>query len=327
MSPKKSGNADKGLAHEQFPDLNQEFYCADPMNYFQRRVQGLIMTLSDSPAIHEALIQGVSYGKTTIGRSADHKNDQEATDTFASTESTNLLHHATECMLRLYLAHVDHQICPWLEIARMRAPAEFKSRVATLSETLHEQDTIDSLVDLFLGNTDPQRLGLKLTSHEWQQKVTGLTIVVAYACNTVLSDAGLYNATKHGLAVVGGNHGFSLSTPQRDLTISTDGPALAFLDLADQEAPNTRRWAKNLTFVQAESNIVMTEVISRHIGSLWAIARFRYVGVEPEDLQLPLFEPSFLHEVITEGRGDEPIGFASVAETLMYYANDSVEDA
>lgn len=81
--------ADHNLASEQFPELNREFYDANPADYVHRRLRGLIISISDSPAIHDALVQGVSYGTTEIRRGTEHEDDQAATEAYASLESTN----------------------------------------------------------------------------------------------------------------------------------------------------------------------------------------------------------------------------------------------
>jgi len=318
--------ADHNLASEQFPELNREFYDANPADYVHRRLRGLIISISDSPAIHDALVQGVSYGTTEIRRGTEHEDDQAATEAYASLESTNLLHLAGECMLRLYLAHADHQACPWLEIARLRSPQAFKSRVSKLRESLGEQETIDDLVRIFLGNTQPEPLGLRVTTEEWQRQIDGLVMLVAHVCNTLLGDATLYNATKHGLAVVGGNSGLSLSAPSGDLTIATDGPGLTYLDLTAPDAPDGRRWTKTLTFVQIESNLGLVEIIGLYIRSLWMIAKYRYTGAADEMPILPGIEPQFLRQIIEYGRGEGPFGFAGMAQTLLYYVDDEPDD-
>ena len=44
-------------------------------------------------------------------------------------EYFNLLHHASEALLRLYLAHEPLTACPWLDMARVRSPGKFKQIV------------------------------------------------------------------------------------------------------------------------------------------------------------------------------------------------------
>jgi hypothetical protein len=54
--------------------------------------------------------------------------------------------------------------------------------------------------DSISATTGTDRLGLSVAAEEWQGGVNGLVLLIAQACDVVLGDAGLYNATKHGLA-------------------------------------------------------------------------------------------------------------------------------
>ena len=119
--------ADRTLAREQFPDLNREFYTAEPGDYFRCRLRSLLITISNSPAINEALKQGITYGKIGLRLRPNAEPDDKAVELYGSMESVNLLHHVGECMLRLYLAHVEQQPCPWLELSRLRTRAIVKT--------------------------------------------------------------------------------------------------------------------------------------------------------------------------------------------------------
>lgn len=182
-------SADHNLAPEQFPDLNREFYRADPTDYIQRRVRALVVSVADSPAIDKALRQGVSYGTIAVHREQDHEADKKATEAYLSMETTNLLHHAAESLLRLYFAHADHPPCPWLEISRRGMPGEFKARVDQLRGALQHQETIDSLRTIFIGHTTPDALGWTFSPEEWQRKTNGLLMLIEHLCTTVLNDA------------------------------------------------------------------------------------------------------------------------------------------
>lgn len=324
--PPKAPSADHNLAPEQFPDLNREFYRADPTDYIQRRVRALVVSVADSSAIDEALRQGVSYGNIEVRREQDHEADKEAAEAYLSMESTNLLHHAAESLLRLYFAHADHPPCPWLEISRHDKPGEFKERVAELRGALEQQETGDSLRTIFFGDVAPEALGWSFTAEEWQRKTDGLVMLIEYLCTTVLNDAPMYNATKHGLAVVGGNSGLKLSAPGDELTVSTDGPGLTYLDVTTQSAPGGRRWTKTLTFVRSEANLGLIEVVALYIRSLWTIARYRYLRTEDESLMIMQIEPDQLRKIIETGL-EGPFGFAGMTQTLAYYAEDESDAA
>ncbi|MDQ3580012.1 MAG: hypothetical protein M3443_20925, partial [Actinomycetota bacterium] len=96
----------------------------------------LIISVADAPAVRAALVDGAKYGSVELRATADHEYDEEAAGVYAAIESTNLLHHAAECLLRLYLAHAGMPPCPWLEVARLRSPSEFKEAVEKLRGSL-----------------------------------------------------------------------------------------------------------------------------------------------------------------------------------------------
>jgi hypothetical protein len=203
-------SADRNLAPEQFPDLNREFYAANPGDYFRCRLRSLVLAIADSPALDEVLEHGVTYGKIGLQLKPGGESSRTTVESYGSMESVNLLHHAGECMLRLYLAHTEKLPCPWLELSRLRTPREFKERVEELRRNLGEQDTIDALATTFFGSPRPEPLDAPFTAEEWQRKIDGLLVLVAHVSATLLTDAAMYNATKHGLGVVAGRHGLRL---------------------------------------------------------------------------------------------------------------------
>ncbi len=111
----------------------------------------------------------------------------------------------------------------------------------------------------------------------------------------------------------------SLSGPDGDVAISTDGPGISYLGLTDPSTGERRKWTHNLRFVQIESNMVITKVIINHIKGLLAIARNRYV--EATDVNVMQMEPSDLSKWLAIGRQDV-IGFAGMSMTLGYYVGD-----
>jgi hypothetical protein len=318
----KAPTADHNLAPEQFPDLNRELYRADPTDYIQRRLRALIVSVTDSAAIDEALRQGVGYMNIVVRREQDHEADTDADEAYVSAESTNLLHHAAESLLRLYFAHAELPPCPWLEISRRDKPGEFKKRVAGLRSALVQQETVDSLRTIFFGGPAPGDMGWSFTAEEWQLKTDGLIMLIAHLCSTVLNDAPMYNATKHGLAVVGGTSGLEVSAPGDELTISTHGPGLTYLGTTPHAASGGNRWAKTLTFVRSEANFGLIEVVALYIRSLWTIARCRYLCSDGESPVITQIEPDQLRKIIEAGL-EGPYGFFGMTEMLAYYADES----
>ncbi len=130
-------NPDYLLATENYAALNERFYEASPHEYFDQRL-GLLLLAAGKPEEVEKLLQGgISFGQ--LGLRATQDEAQHATESpetkqrkrerFITAEAEVLLHHASEALLRLYLAHEPvigadgppaiHP-CPWLQIARLR---------------------------------------------------------------------------------------------------------------------------------------------------------------------------------------------------------------
>lgn len=310
--------ADVNLAPEQYPDLNRVFYEADPAEYLTRRVRSLLISIADAPALRVALAEGVSYRSIKLVGDPDEPFDEEAAEAYGSTESTNLLHHPAECLLRLYFAHASMSPCPWLELARLRVPLHFKERVEKLRGSLGEQDTIDSLLTVFAGSTDPEKVGWKFTPEEWDRKTRGLVRLISHVCDCLLGDAGLYTATKHGLAAVAGENGLYMSSTEGGTGISQTGPGIVFLDQTPPGGPDQRRWTYNLRFVRTEANLALIEVIIHYVRSLWTVARYRYIG--STEVKVLHMEPHIINEFINLGRTGS-MGFEGMSFTLAYYAD------
>lgn len=315
---------DKNLATEQFAEMNHEFYQARPTEYLERRLVSLLLAVSAPDGVAEALREGISFGQIRFQRTiSSEENSTELSDleAYASIESTNLLHHAGECMLRLYFAHQNNPLCPWLEVSRLRAPSKFKDQVHQLYSRLKDNGATNAVTYVFFGNADPSKLGLDTDQKEWSRYIDGTAALLALTCRFILDDAALYNATKHGLALIGGTHGLELGSPDQTARISTHGPALQFLDIQADASGKHRRWVKNLQFVDAERNIALTKIILMHISSMWDIARYRYTDDRSSMPRVPSFTTEALAEMLTPITNDQPVGFSSMSQTLLYYAD------
>jgi hypothetical protein len=223
-------------------------------------------------------------------------------------------------MMRLYFAHAGRPPCPWLEVARLRIPREFKASLETLNSTLHEQEVIDSLLTIFRGNPQPEPLGWDIPPEDWQRKTQGLVALVKLLCLRLLDESGLYNAAKHGLAVIAGRSGLRISSPDvPDVAILASGPELTYLDMTDPADPKDRKWTRTLTFVQIESNLALINLVTSQIEALWKIARARYTG--ETDIAVVMFGPELVQEYLGYGMNG-PIHLGGMSATLAYYADD-----
>src|SRR5689334_18678383 len=96
--------------------LNEDFYSADPSDYITTRLRFLLLATAEDSRLAE-LLDGIEYE----GLAAVHPTDDEQGEgdpesaqaekrarlNYLAIESEQLLHHAAETLLRLYLAHRD----------------------------------------------------------------------------------------------------------------------------------------------------------------------------------------------------------------------------
>jgi hypothetical protein len=162
MAKPKPRPEDQNLHPDQWDDLNREFYRADPAPYFLRRLRYLVLALVDLPAIREAQSGRIEFGELSMP--PEEPYDVEATAAYGVIESTNLLHHIAETIMRLYFAHEIHPDCPWLEVARLRY--ELPTRLEALQKSLNRQETIDRILEVFKGLHDSHGNG----SDRWHHR-------------------------------------------------------------------------------------------------------------------------------------------------------------
>src|SRR5688572_491801 len=130
MSPsKKKGSprpsADTGLAPENYAELNRALYHARPWTYFEHRLRNVILVAGAADRLSDILREGVRAGTIEFEWKPDpdpevERRDQEQLaedeERFTITEAEVLLHHASETLLRLYLAHEALPESPWLDL-------------------------------------------------------------------------------------------------------------------------------------------------------------------------------------------------------------------
>jgi hypothetical protein len=162
-----------------------------------------------------------------------------ALDSYAAVESTVLLHHASEALLRLYLAHAHRKRCPWLALSSILGPAEFKRSVRELRDELNIPERVDDLLEAFSFTSD--RSSIEGVSEEvWLSDRAGLVRLVRHLIDEVLEGAHAYNAAKHGLALGAGDLGLQLVPGGEEPLFDHKGPALNFLELG--RPSDDRHW-------------------------------------------------------------------------------------
>lgn len=322
---------DRLLAWEQFEELNRKFYTAksQPHDYVEARLRALLLATSGSNLIAQAAAGGFQIGdlKVAFGDdSEDPKEVERERREFLVSESSVLLHHAGETLMRLFLAHVGLPKCPRLEAARLRQFWRFKKRLEEFARSLQDGETQASVMEVFTGAARRDQLGGAIPADKWTEHRDGLVALLGTVTGILLSDGALYNAAKHGLAIMPTEAGvrFDFGAGAPDIDLSADGSALTYLQAVD--TPNGKRWQETINWVSPESNLSLTFLVSQQMKTLLRVARARYVRPGDGYQVLPI-TTEMVQTVMDAGWPKKPYLIKSMGEPLMYYAeSDALGD-
>jgi hypothetical protein len=324
---KGKADPDHLLAPEQFPELNQAFYTTKPWEYFNYRNHLLILAAGAGDRLEQIAEEGVSYKGLTYKEgldqdAADEVQAQVTRENFVIAESEALLHHTSETVLRLYLAHEPLKPCPWLEMARVRSPGDFKQMLeARFLKDLAPEERRERVAQVFYGSADRSNMTPTPTQDAWNK---GLDNVEAYLVHFAqhFTDADLYNALKHGLAVRPGDAATQLDDGE---LLKAEGPAIEYLSLR-RNSGDQRRWHRSTTWVRPDHSMGLVYLAGRLMESLWSIARFRYLNERPEAVnpwRTPLYED--VTRRLAQGE-DAGVFIDSMHMELLYYIDPESEE-
>jgi len=305
-----SGGASEDDGLPDYRRLNATFYSGDPAAYFERRLGLLLLAAARRDEVDALLAEGVTFGGVTFRPTRAADPERAADDeSVLLAESLVLLHHASEALLRLFIAHVEYETCPWIAAAGLTNFKDFKGIVGTLAQ---EQwpDWLESRIHfVFLGrpssHDDPELAALRAPLKE----------LLTFLAGEVLEDAPVYNAAKHGMAVVPGVRTTSLEDPAGGFGIFTDGPSLLFLQTAwtGTWKNKERTYSEVVRWMTPARNLWLTQVVIQQLRALWTVARARYAGGTV--MQVDVVDPGWMDEMWNEGNGPAG-GFHRVAHVV-----------
>jgi len=253
--------------------LNEEFYAGDPAGYFRIRLNMLLLAAGAPDEVQRLLEAGVRYdGLVTmeLGRSSDVRDDLHVA--YLITESQALLHHVSEALLRLFLAHARPSPCPWKELASLRNFATFREEVAALGAYTWPEDLTAAVPRVFLGGAEPPK------SEGGEDPVATVTRLIKHLADRLLTDSNLYNSVKHGMAVIGSEDAYvTLATDAGEPVMGSQGPSVAFME--SEVTGDERVWKVTRRWLSIRQAIWLSQLALMEIDALWAIARARYLGV------------------------------------------------
>jgi hypothetical protein len=336
MPTRRSGaGADDDLAPENYGRLNRAFYAAKPADYLGRRLSNLILTAGRSSDLDALTDEGVTYGSLKVGKHAnpnetaldDAPSAEErriAAEHYVAAEAEVLSHHAGETLLRLYLAHEfgpgGAPPCPWLALSRERTPARFKAMVERrfgLDSDPADPDQLRALAQVFHLTDQPQTLtGAAVPIDLWDQSLANIEGYLRGFARQFLTGAPLYNAAKHGLAVLPGEMSFWVGDGS---VVSAEGPTIEVLE--QHERDGLPRWSLVRHWVKPDRQMAIIYRAIQLIEALWSIARLRYLLEErPETFSISFFGGSTWLDLMAPSAGSGS-GFVleTLSEELLYF--------
>lgn len=262
----------------EFSSLNAKFYKGAPHAYFERRLQSLAVAIGDDGELDTVVRAGVSYGDFAMKSDGedDGPRGQKDVDDYAAVESVVLLHHTAEATLRLYLSHADRNPCPWLETAKLVDFREFKRRIAALARSLDQDDVLDDLLEVFSYRATPDFILGSDPTAMWKSHRFALRDLISEAIRIILDDAHIYNAAKHGMAIVSSDLGISLGEGEDGQpVVEQKGPVLTFLEL-NHVSDVEKYWHQTSAWVDPTRSMGITFLLIKLMDSLWRSAKAHF---------------------------------------------------
>jgi hypothetical protein len=281
-------------------ELNRAFYTVEPHDYFQTRLELLMLAAADSDSILAAFQSGLEFGALKMGgsetRSPDDAEMEASRDAFVTADAVNLLHHICETLLRFYFAHRPEEgtfpASPWLQIARETTPGDFKRLVASRFDGCElDHARRAEVTATFYASADPP-CDSPEEADRLRASVDEIERFLNHFARYFLDEAKLYNAMKHGLAIRPGSssmHVETLADAERlargeSPLISAEGPSVEYLarESPDDEFGRVTRWVR--------PDLLMGEamVAAFMLAQIWTVGKLRYLGPEDTSKKIPL---------------------------------------
>jgi hypothetical protein len=261
----------------QYPELNAVFYTADPAEFIKMRIESLSLMACSDDQLSPLYGTDRTVGAAFLG--AMPPPDSEARERYVRMEAVMIANHASEALLRLFFAHVEHPECPWLGMSASTDFGEYKAKVAAKLDNGFDREQIATV---FLGGTGRVDAVVQLTEDEFEEAIDALDLLLVDAAQRVLGDAFVYNAVKHGISAVAVDDGAKVAWQQLNGEAITlhEGPVHVYLhkkghpDAAKTEA----HWWLTMEDSNPGREMSVSVLITKALDSLWDVARRRYLG-------------------------------------------------
>jgi hypothetical protein len=251
--------------------LNRAFYAPDPASYFDLRLRRVFELAATTDANDRSAERRLEHGGIAfvVPSVASEPADEHERQQFVAIESEMLVHHVAETVLRLYFAHRDSARVPWVELANMRAPGDFKRAANEILDPDHRDALREGIGFVWLGNREP----VEGEESEWDRGVSRLLGYLQAFATLLTVRAPLYNAAKHGLGLQLGDRKMSIKGIQM---LNVEGPSLAWLSQVD--GSDGREWSVKSRWTNFSADTGMVFGACVMLRGLWTVARCRYLG-------------------------------------------------
>ncbi|ART70910.1 hypothetical protein BTO20_22330 [Mycobacterium dioxanotrophicus] len=262
----------------QYPELNAVFYTADPAEFIKMRIESLSLMACSDDRLAQLYGSDRMIGPVHFGPMPPPTSD--ARQRYLRMEAVMIANHASEALLRLFFAHVEHPECPWLGMSASTGFAEYKEKVAAKLDNGFDREQISTV---FLGGVSRVDSVIGLTDDEFDDAIDALEMLLIDCANRVLGDAFVYNAVKHGISAVAVDDDEAKVAWQpldgEPVTLH-EGPVHVYLH--KKASPDAARNEAHWWFTMEDSNpgreMSVTVLITKALDSLWDVARRRYLG-------------------------------------------------
>lgn len=311
---------DHKLDTMQFRRLNAQFYDGFHQEFVTGRL-GILCVMHETPeVVEELLAKGVGWGKLKLRVEPD-ETSREALKNNAELELVALRQHAAEVLFRLFWVHAHQEPCPWIALARFRNPGDLKGAIEKyLSGALwrdnNERRKLHARSVWGISAVDEngsvrQRLDKSVDAvAEW----------IATAAK-IVKDAPLYNAYKHGLAVVGSKpFALTLGSPDKpEDPLTMDGSAgFAYINRTIDESHLRHYWQLVTEPVDFEATAAEAATFGTLIGTiLQAGALDRGVTERPQELKV--LNPELTPDRVRSITNKSAFPVQSFGESLLYF--------
>ena len=249
--------------------------------------------------------------------------NREEVKGYAAIESVYLASMASEALVRLFFAHVGNPACPWIELTALNNFRDFKSRTQQLIRNGLTSDLLDQVRTVFRGNPHPRHFSKQPDNKAWEDDGIALVELLLHAASKVMDEAPAYNALKHGFGAHPSSPSLTIGDPKegKGQSFTFAGPAINFLHRESRKGDHGP-WQRSVSFISIAASIATVSSIADAVDSLWAVARWRYLGDSSGEVTLTNADQ--LRTLRTEAHGH---GVTDIKLTATYGTGElSAED-